>query len=574
MSKTINLKCIFGNIAVPVTLEIVGDKIWVRAPFHRGFTEEVKSMKGAKWHPELKIWSIDNCKRNLYAFDILTNSSKVANQYWSPERYFTPNCEIPLWKHQHEMYNFIMSRRRCVLGAEMRTGKTRPTLQSFLDSEHALCWLITTKSAFPGIFRECTKWFKGKILAIEYGKAVLKTEGKILVVMTYDRFSSVMQEWPMGKTPPGFVVFDECQKLKTPSSLRTEMAMKLVYSLIEPEYKGREYVIGLSGTPAPKNPVDWWSQCEVIRSGFIREGDIKKMEWRIGIHEKTGAAGEFWKLTGWKEEEVNKLSLRLRGLVKIWFLVDCIADLPEKRYEIVHLEPSEELLRVAEFLTETEESAVVLRNRLRQLSDGFQYEKEYDPVNNKMIRSGFTYVGSPKEGALINDLEEHEDVGRLVVYSGFQGSVDIISKICLEHGWTVLQMDGRRRVLLKPDGSSDSSEAAINVALGEMDRSTNTYTVEKLVVNAQTDAAGTGLEFSASPTIIYYSNSDSGEGRMQSEARGYSANMDKVRGGLIKDYCHLPSDYAIRETLRNKKDLQALSMGAMKELFANKKGVV
>lgn len=563
-NKKQTVKCVFGNKAVPVTLEPDGDLTWVAFPFHREMIDEIKAMKGAQWRKELKLWTISNCKRNFYAFRLLANDSAIVKQYFSGEQHFPVEG---VWKHQQEMVDFILSHRRVLLGAEMRTGKTRPTIQSFLMSEHKVCWFVTTKSAFSGIFRESRKWFADRVQAFEYGQAgYVKQDCKVIYIMTYDKFTSVVKEWPAGRTPPGFIVFDECQKLKTPSSQRTEMAMKLVYDLVEPTYQGREYVVGLSGTPSPKNPVDWWSQCEVIRAGFVREGDQKKMEWRIGTHEQTGAAGEFWKLSGWKEGEVHKLYLRLSGLVKIWLLRDCI-ELPAKRYEVVELTPSEELLRVAQFIVDTEDNASVIRTKLRQLSDGFQYESEYNAERNEMVRVGMTYVGSPKEIALKADLEEHEDDGRLVVYSAFQGSVDVITKICLSHGWHVLQMDGRGRFLFDPSRSKISTTEAIELALGEMDRSSDTKQIEKLIVNAQTDAAGTGLEFSASRTIIYYSNSDSGEGRMQSEARGYSANMDKVRGGLIKDYCHLPSDYLVRQHLLEKKDLQSISMGAMKELF-------
>ena len=557
------IKCVFSKHRVPVELDFKNDTIFVHFPYHAEMVEEVRSMRGSQWHPELKMWSIDNCKRNMYAFSILSNSSSIASQYWSEEKDFPTTASF--WKHQKEIYNFEMTRRRCIVGAEMRVGKTYPTFQVFYDSKHLVGYFVTTKSAYKGIFREHSKWFKGKFHLMPYSSSTAGL-GKVLMVMTYNKFTSLLQEWPMGKDPVGFVVFDECQKLKNEDSARSQAAFK-VSDMMEEVYSGEEYIIGLSGTPAPKNPVDWWSQCETVRSGYIREGTPKKMEWRIGRHERSGAAGEFWKLSGWNEGEVEKLAIRLRGLVKIWLLKDCI-ELPPKRYEVVDLEPSKEVLKVAKFIVDTEDNASSARSRLRQLSDGFQYEKEYREESNKVVRSGLTYVGSPKEEALKEDLLAHEDVGRLVVYSAFQGSTDVIRKVCLEAGWSVLQIDGRGKFLHISDKICLTDEEAIDLAFSEMDRSTDEGRIPFLVVNAQTDSAGTGLEFSASPTIIYYSNSDNGEGRMQSEARGYSANMDKVRGGLIKDYCHLPSDYLVRNNLLAKKDLQRLSMGEFKEIFS------
>ena len=97
-----------------------------------------------------------------------------------------------------------------------------------------------------------------------------------------------------------------------------------------------------------------------------------------------------------------------------------------------------------------------------------------------------------------------------------------------------------------------------------MDASTDSGSVERLLVLAQADSASTGLEFSSSPVVIYYSNSFNGAARMQSEDRPYSNNMDKARGLEIRDYIHLPSDLLVRNNLLQKKKLQSITLGELR----------
>ena len=133
-------------------------------------------------------------------------------------------------------------------------------------------------------------------------------------------------------------------------------------------------------------------------------------------------------------------------------------------------------------IVDTEDNVLKARTRLRQISDGFEYATEYNEATNKIERTGLNFVGSPKIDRLKEDLDEYEEVGRIIVYAGFQGSIDIIRQTCNELGWFVLQVDGRGRFLFKPDGTQVSDRETIQMALGEMDRSSDTHTIEKLLL--------------------------------------------------------------------------------------------
>jgi SNF2 family DNA or RNA helicase len=375
---------------------------------------------------------------------------------------------------------------------------------------------------------------------------------------------------------PQFIVFDECHKLKSPTSAQAKQALK-ASEIMDDIYGNDGYLIMLSGTPAPKDPTDWWMLTEICRPGFLLEGDVSKLRYRLGNMAQNESG--YWTVrkdethpSGWKESEVTNLYRRMRGIVKVWFKKDCL-DLPPKKYEVREIKPTRAMILVANAITEQAESTLAARIKLRQLSDGFQYRYVYDPDGVRMKRDGYDFVGSPKEDELKRDLEQYEDIGRIVIYAGFQASIERICAVVKGCGWSYAKYDGTgKEVYLNPDDEISAKvdsemfsqgEVDFSAVLKQMDKSLNTGSIKKLAFIGQTDSAGAGLEFSASPVNIYYSNSDSGAGRMQSEDRGHSGNMDKSLGLTIIDYCHLKVDYVIRDSLLNKRDLQNISMGEL-----------
>ncbi len=174
--------------------------------------------------------------------------------------------------------------------------------------------------------------------------------------------------------------------------------------------------------------------------------------------------------------------------------------LPEKRYRKVVCKPTASVLRVAESLVRAAPNAVTGMTLLRELSDGFQYREQQEGVTKcthctdgtvaqwvdpddagqvylnvsmlppevvgrlvrtvpcllchgtrevpKMVR--FTReLPCPKDAAKML-LDENEEVGRLVVFAGFTGSVDRIVKLCLKEKWDVVRCDQGNFQVLPP----------------------------------------------------------------------------------------------------------------------------
>ena len=167
-------------------------------------------------------------------------------------------------------------------------------------------------------------------------------------------------------------------------------------------------------------------------------------------------------------------------------------------------------------------------------------------------------VKSPKEDLLTELLEEHEDVGRLVVYGGFTGSIDKIVKIVKQKKWEYIRVDGRGW-----ESSLRGYHPLRMLHAFQYDK-----TIDQICFIGQPSSAGMGLNLSASPTCFFFSNDFNGESRDQAIERIHRMGMNVVRGATIIDAVVLPSDLLILNNLKRKKRLQDMTMGQMVEDLA------
>lgn len=301
------------------------------------------------------------------------------------------------------------------------------------------------------------------------------------------------------------------------------------------------------------------------------------------------------------KNEVAYLYERMKGLVLVKFRKDCI-DLPETQYRVIRVEPDESTKRAASLIARTAPRAVTALMLLRELSDGFQYKqeksgtktcelcggsrlsKEYIPSETdelpykpeketcsrckgtgeepKMIRTA-KEVACPKEQVLIDLLDEHEPIGRFVVYAGFQASVDRCVKIALRYHWDVIRVDGRGWAYFSALESKEHTYSDKDMLKKFQDKKAD----NKIVFIGQPGAAGMGITLTASPSVFYYSNSFNGEDRIQSAERVQGIGMDLNRGATIIDVIHLASDQLVLDNLSKKKKLLDLSMGKLREVL-------
>jgi len=384
-------------------MTVVGKRIEFEFPYNKILLSEIKSMKGAKWHGyddpnPRKIWSISDCARNRFQIAFLTGVD-VYGDYDKPLLNISPTRTI-LRVHQVEMFQHMVTRERCIVAGETGVGKTLSAIEAV---EHIISRVDeqTNFTKKPDIV-----WI-GPRSALAGVKLEFRIRGAKFVPrwMTYDRMRISVEDGTM--VTPDIIIFDESSKLKTPTAKRSQAAADIVERMEEKSDGIGHYVFLMSGTPAPKDPTNWWMPCEIAKAGFLKEGDINKLKQRMALIEnkESISGGVYPELITWLDDErkcakcgelkethnsdpllgdayhafvpsVNEVTMlykRLQGLVCVKLKKDCL-DLPEKQFRKIILKPSASTLRAASIITRTSPRAIQAITLLRELSDGFQYE--------------------------------------------------------------------------------------------------------------------------------------------------------------------------------------------------------
>lgn len=673
MSEPVTLMLKAGRYMRRVVVTREGNRLFLKFGYNQLLMDEVRAMEGARWHGHdeknpRKQWSILDSSRNRFQLAYLQHpgAADPQNPYcWydrpleeveaRPRR--CPRCRgvagdtgckvcsgagvVAPYAHQVLMTRLWVTVRQCEWAAEMGTGKTLAAIMGMELSGKTDCVWVGPKSALHSVKLEFEGW-ESRVTPRFY---------------TYDALKKLVETWPEGRPPPELVVFDEASRLKNPTAQRTQAARHLAEAMRQ--HWGRDaWVLLMSGSPAPKSPVDWWSQCEIACPGFLREGTIEKFKKRLAIirMEDSLSGGSFPKLVSWKDDpkkcdecgevetapqhdarfmadgsdyhayrpsldEVSHLYRRMRGLVQVTFKKDCL-DLPAKIYRVVECRPSQSTLNAARAIQAKSPSAIQALTLLRELSDGFQYMEEasgeegcprcrgtreveehfdasdpenpptpeefekgyrlvYDETSDTVVpgadlkierrlatcptcggtglvrsyKRAAVQVPCPKEDALRDLLDEHDEVGRVVIFAGFTGSVERCVRTCESQGWLTIRVDGR--------GWSSSISGDAMALLKVFQYGQDDY--PRVAFVGQPGAAGMGLNLTASPSIIYYSNDFNAESRIQSEDRCHRPGMDRTRGCTIYDLCHLPSDLYVLNNLRQKRRLQDMTLGQFRE---------
>lgn len=644
MEETITV--IVGRYKVPLTLTYKGNRMFLKFKYNKKLIAEVKDMEGARYHGfdevnPRKIWSVAVSPRNKFQLDFLQGKNPYA-KYDADLIEFTPNRDI-LMDHQITMTRHGITRNYCIFACEMGTGKTLSVIEvmEWVKKEHGL--------------EDCQAWYVGpKAGVFAVGRELEKWESQVKPDMyTYNALVSIMKRWRDGDPAPKVGIFDESSKIKTPTSQRSKAALHLANAIRE-EWGDEGYVIEMSGTPAPKTPVDWWHQCEVACPGFLKEGNPNKFKKRMCIIEERESisGGVYPHIVSWLDDsnkcsvcgeikshenhsvmgdhgfvasvnEVENLYKRMAGLVLVQFKKDCL-DLPDKQYRIIKVRPTVEMLRAAKIIKARSERAIQVINLCRELSDGFQYTENkvgndtcpncngsgtdvqpipVEPVDvhgpntdikptdfkdetvrcelcagsgkiPKYQRSTDT-VSSPKDEIYIDMLDEHEDVGRFIVWGGFHATIDRLVIMARQQGWATLQVDGRGYIAMDAMGNPCDKDLFLDAMDGSHPRYKELLEAyPKLCFIGHPQAGGMALTLTASPTELFFSNSFNGEARMQAEDRFHRAGMDTNRGATVVDLICLPTDKLVLDNLKKKKKLQDLSMGEIQDAFENTEEVV
>lgn len=581
-----------------ITIKRLNDKrIELGFGFNKKLLALVKSMEGPKWHgfdnPPKKVWSVADTWRTSWVMARLQG----LNPYARYDQALIPH-EIPdkyeskgVWQHQRDLFRHVLTRKQAIIAAQMGTGKT---LVSIMVAHYL--WRLGFLRTL-GAFDEPEVWFVGPNAAVAaVNRELRKWDNKVPFRMfTFDALVKHVQTYD-GKAPKYFIV-DEASRVKTWTSQRTQ-AVRHVANAMRDEYGDDMYILLMSGTPAPKNPVDWWSLVEIACPGFLVENSPSNFKKTMCVVEEREsiAGGKYPHLLGWLDDEkkcavccktkaehaldmfasethafvpsvneVARLAKRLDGLVMVKLKKDCL-DLPEHTRRIIRVKPTMNMMRRMQMIKESATRAPQKLMLMRELSDGFQYDEETkEPL----------WYDMPKLEFVDWFLDNYEEDGRVVVWANFTAVIDKLEEVIIEKGWRVLRIDG--------SGSKTKSDIKVPDLLDSMDFSNPRFadlkeSVPKVCVLAHPKAGGMSYTFTGAPAAMYYGNDFNGEDKMQSLERIHRGGMDANRGCTTYEVVCLPTDMYAIELLERKANMQAVTMNDLDnyqmdlsktELFAN-----
>lgn len=499
----------------PVTFRRVDGRIeFVHAPIE--LKDEIKAMAGSKWHGHIKgdgrqLWSVRDCGRNWFQIRYLAGEQVYA---WfdrplvrhTYRDYFRRGVLTPPGPHQHDLADALLTYHFQIWAAEMGVGKTLAA-QMAMEASGVRDWYwIGPKVTLDNIRREFDIWGRASELHIQFG--------------SYEWLTKHMNERDPAEPVFGGVIFDEASKLKTAAAKRSQAAQRLA-DQIRQEHGMAGYVCLASGTPSPKTPVDWWSLAEICWPGYLREGSPQALESRLAFQMPRDFGDGIRRVrSGWRDDvrkcktcgehrcstefvgkhkyassknEVHFLSERLAGITVVKRADECIT-LPEVRFERIYCEPTATMRRVAKQLVEQTSGGAEAFLLLRELSDGFQYRQAADgelpcgQCDNGAVLSGYVdgfarwapceacdgsgkiaklvrqcrEVPCPKDKKLGEIIDLCEETGRVVIFAGFQGSIDRCTRLCQRKGYDVVQCDGRGFFVVDAQGELIDSQKPLD----------------------------------------------------------------------------------------------------------------
>jgi len=303
---------------------------------------QVKSILGATFEPNRKIWSVPSAMRQ----QILNLGFQLQEM-----RALESETEYPagLRKYQIEALEFLKRNRgRGLIADEMGTGKTIMALAwSFIFPKQRPVLVIVRAPTKVQWKKQIQKWVPhSSVYICEGQKPSCSQKIYDFYIINWDILSHWTAEPTLGgsflgcKVPPAMIISDEVQAISNPKAKRTK-AWKMLC-------KSAPHHVALSGTPFTTYPIQFFSILHELAPTVFP--NYHKFCYRYGAPKYTNFGVKF---TGASNtEELKKLS-------QPYFIrrtkAEVLRELPAKDVEAVYLEPSQVTKSTEQFIKELEE---------------------------------------------------------------------------------------------------------------------------------------------------------------------------------------------------------------------------
>lgn len=322
-----------------------------------------------------------------------------------------------LHEYQHRAVDMIKGQKRCMLALGMGLGKTTSTLTAVSDLMdefliHKVLVIAPLRVAASVWPNEVANWAHLRHLQVttvlgseRQRLAVLQRSGADVYTINRENVPWLVKHYG-ARWPFDAVIIDESSSFKNPGSKRFK-ALKTIAPLTN-------YMVLLTGTPAPNSLMDLWAQLYLVDFGATLGRTITGFKQRF--FERSGFGGYTHSIRQGAAETIHRLiepvaiSMSAADYLDLPERIDiaqtvCLPPAAQRQYDVFE----KELLIDLDDGEEVEAAtAAVLANKLLQWCNGSIYTDEH---------GSFSVLHDAKLDALTDLREENPGENMLVAYS-------------------------------------------------------------------------------------------------------------------------------------------------------------
>lgn len=424
-----------------------------------------------------------------------------------------------LWEHQRSAIERAVALDHFALFLPMGTGKTRTAI------EIAARWCNQERRVLRGIIfcppivvenwvREIRKYSKlGAFIQPLVGRADTRqatfrqySRNNMIFITNYETLTMpVYEDFKAWK--PELLIFDESQRLKTPTAKRTKAAIRLADI-------ARKRLI-LSGTPVLKNSMDLYAQFRILDKGatFGTAFHYFKFKWFYDANAMKRDRVKFplWKLKPESEEAMQKLI----APISVSADKEACLTLPPFVRKTIYVPLSKEQKRIYESLRKdfiatigdkacTPDLVITKALRMQEVVSGHLHVKDMDGKEEVIHLKAI-----PRLEALAEILEEVCGEHKVIIWAVFKESYALLAMLCRSLKIPFKELHGGISATKKQEA---------------VDSFNNDPSIRILIANPA--AGGVGVNLVAASYSIYYARNFSLENELQSEARNYRGGSE------------------------------------------------
>uniref|UniRef100_A0A6M3KZQ9 Putative helicase n=1 Tax=viral metagenome TaxID=1070528 RepID=A0A6M3KZQ9_9ZZZZ len=543
-------------------LTLTEDKIIYRFPFDLSVIEKTKEI-GMIWSKAQKCWHMPRNMMNEHLFrrqfiPDVSQADQVRDVLLEAIGDYTPHPF--LMTHQRNDIKLALTKDRHLFANDTGTGKTFLAIELIkLRNIKTLvvCPLSIIMAAwfedldkFRPELTKCNLWQQWKRQKRLYQQALNRHQ---VCIVNFESFK--VQVNYLRNANFEMVIVDESSKIKSPKAAITKELTTFCDNV--------QYVYLMSGTPAPNNDLEYFSQVRIIDPIIFGKSYYS---FRNRYFFNPGYGFKWISQRDMRPKFLSQLSKAMTVIRK-----EDVLDLPERTFNLrdVLLDPNEKKVYnemaktlVAEIENEeiTAYNAAVKIMKLRQVTSGFIFNENGVPLT----------IGKSKLNELLSLLEEIGDK-QVLIWTQFQYEASEIVKALAPDQFRAMQVGKFQDVLLKGNG-----QRPVGLCNGTVPQATKDLQVQmfkdgriKYMV-AHPKSLGHGVTLVNCHYAVYYSLGYSSEEDKQSKDRIYRKGQ---RNACTYYFLLAPGtiDHVIYRALETKTKMEAAVLEYVKGAYKAKR---